>query len=194
VALQRAGPIAGYAIVSEDGMLATAARVMPTSLKIDADQQFFEQSLDQTDVIVHGRNSHEQQPRSPLRYRLRLTRTVASLAAHPTNPKARLWNPAGASFEKALAEFGLASPSIAIIGGPDVFALFLDRYDSFHLSRASDVWLPGGRPVFPDVPGRTPEEVLSAHGLIPGSRRLLDPAEGVTLVSWQRARESDGSN
>ncbi len=62
---------------------------------------------------------------------------------HPSNPEARLWNPAGASFEQALAEFGLASPSVAIIGGPDVFALFLDRYDSFHLSRAPGVWLPG---------------------------------------------------
>ncbi len=187
MAPQRAGGVAGYAIISEDGMLATAARVTPESLKFDADQRFFEQALEQSDVVAHGRHSHEQQPHSPLRYRLRLTRTIAGLAPDPSNPKARLWNPAGASFERALAEFGLASPSVAIIGGPDVFALFLDRYDGFHLSRAPGVWLPGGRPIFPEVPGRTPEEVLSAHGLVPGTRRLLDRAKRVTLVSWQRA-------
>ena len=43
--------------------------------------------------------------------------------------------------------------------------MFLDRYDVFYLSRAPDVRLPGGRPVFPDVPARVPEEVLVSHGL-----------------------------
>ena len=57
--------IEGYAIVSEDGMLATAARIMPASLKFEADQRFFERGLDGVDVVVHGRHSHEQQPRSP---------------------------------------------------------------------------------------------------------------------------------
>jgi hypothetical protein len=68
-----------------------------------------------------------------------------------------------------------------------VFGLFLDRYDVFHLSRAPGVRLPGGRPVFPDVPARTPEEVLASHGLDPGQRQVLDPAVGLTVVSWQRS-------
>ena len=34
----RTGSIEGYAIVSEDGMLADAAGIMPDSLKFDADQ------------------------------------------------------------------------------------------------------------------------------------------------------------
>ena len=58
--------IEGYAIVSEDGMLADAARVMPDSLKFKADQEFFEHGLDGVDVVVHGRHSHEQQSRSRL--------------------------------------------------------------------------------------------------------------------------------
>ncbi len=69
--------IEGYAIVSEDGMLANAAGVMPDALKFEADQRFFERGLDGVDVVVHGRHSHEQQPHSPLRRRLIVTRRVA---------------------------------------------------------------------------------------------------------------------
>ena len=54
-------------------------------------------------------------------------------------------------------------------GGTGVFGLFLEiGFDAFHLSRAGKVLIPGGRPVFPQVPGRTPEEVLTEHGLVPG--------------------------
>ena len=48
-------------------------------------------------------------------------------------------------------------------GGKEVFGLFLDRYDVFYLSRAPAVHLLGGRPVFPEVSARTPEEVLARH-------------------------------
>ena len=48
--------IEGYAIVSEDGMLANAAGVMPDALQFEADKHFFEQGLDGVDIVVHGRN------------------------------------------------------------------------------------------------------------------------------------------
>jgi hypothetical protein len=179
--------IEGYAIVSEDGMLANSAGIMPDSLKFEADQHFFERGLDAVDVVVHGRHSHERQPHSYLRRRLILTRQLPSIAADPSNEKALFWNPAGASFEQALTMLGTPAGSIAVIGGPDVFGMFLDRYDVFHLSRAPDVRLPGGRPVFPEVPSRTPEEVLASHGLDSGQRQVLDPAKGVVVVSWQRS-------
>ena len=66
--------IEGYAIVSEDGMLANAVGIMPDSLKFEADRHFFECGLDGVDVVVHGRHSNERQPRSYLRRRLILTR------------------------------------------------------------------------------------------------------------------------
>ena len=66
--------IEGYAIVSAEGMLANAAGIMPDQLKFEADRRFFERGLDGADVVVHGRHSHEQQPRSYLRRRLILTR------------------------------------------------------------------------------------------------------------------------
>jgi dihydrofolate reductase len=181
--------IEGYAVVSEDGMIADATGRTPDLLKFEADRRFFECGIDGVDLVVHGRHSQEEQIGSGSRRRLILTRTVAAVAADPSNEHAVLWNPAGASFEQALAALGRPDSRIAILGGTDVFGLFLGRYDAFHLSRVPNAWLPGGRPVFPDVPMQTPEEVLATHGLHPGARQVLDPAHGVTVVSWQRSPE-----
>src|SRR3954452_5601130 len=99
----------GYVIVSADGMLANAARVMPSELKFEGDKRFFTAGLDRADLIVHGRNSFEDQPNSPRRRRIALTRTIDSIAPDPSNPRATLWNPAGASFEAACAQAGVES-------------------------------------------------------------------------------------
>ncbi len=115
-----------------------------------------------------------------------MTRHVPAIAADPSHEKALFWNPGGASFEQALAALGVADASVGIIGGTDVFEFFLDRYNVFYLSRAPGVRLPCGRSVFPEVPARTPEDVLTSHGLEPGKRRLLDPARDLAVVSWQR--------
>jgi len=178
--------IEGYAIVSADGMIANAAGIMPDELKLDADQRFFAHGLDGVDAVVHGAHSHEQQPRSHLRRRLILTRQIPALAADPSNEKALFWNPAGASFEQAWAALAVLDGSLAVIGGTEVFGMFLPRYDVFHLTRAADVRLPGGRPVFPQVPQRSPEDVLASHSLKPGSPQVLDAASGLTVVSWRR--------
>jgi dihydrofolate reductase len=181
-----AGLIEGYAIISEDGMLADEHRVMPPALHFEADQRFFEAGLDRADVVVHGRHSQERQARSHLRARLIVTRRVPALASHPANPRALLWNPAGASFAEALRALGQEGGDVAVIGGAEVFALFLDRMDVFHLTRAPDVRLPGGRPVFPNVPARAPEDVLAAHGMVADPPVVLDAAARLTLVTWQR--------
>ncbi len=191
VAMFRPRRIEGYAIVSEDGMLANASGIIPDELKFEADQRFFERGLDGVDVVVHGRHSHEHQRRSDLRRRLILTRKVPAIADVPSNKNALFWNPGGASLDQAMAALGAADGSVGVIGGTDVFGFFLDRYDLFHLSRAPSVRLPGGRPIFPDVPTRTPEEILVGHGLEAGSRQLLDTVKGLTLVSWHRASKPD---
>ena len=169
-------------------MLATAARIMPDTLKFEADQRFFEAGLNGVDVVVHGRHSQERQPQSHLRHRLILTRRVPSIVQHRSNAKALLWNPAGVSFEEALSALGVSNGAIGVIGGPEVFALFLDRYDVFHLSRAPNVLLPGGRPVFPEVPAQAPEEVMTKHGLVPGPVEVLDADKGLTMVPWRRTQ------
>jgi dihydrofolate reductase len=178
--------IEGYAIVSTDGMIANAIGIMPEELKHDADQRFFMHGLDGVEAVVHGRHSHEQQPHSHLRRRLILTRHGPALARDPSNEKALFWNPAGASFEEAWAALGVPDGSLAVIGGTEVFGMFLPDYDVFYLTRAPGVRLPGGRPVFPQVPQRTPEEVLASHGLAPGPPQELDAASGLSVVGWRR--------
>ena len=182
--------IDGYVIASADGMLADAGRVMPDELKFEGDKRFFTAALDRADLIVHGRNSHEDQPNSPKRKRIILTRSISAVAPDPSNPMATLWNPAGASFEAACERTGVCSGTIAIIGGPDVFGMFMDRYDTFWLSLAPRVKLPGGEPCFPGVPARAPQEILHAHGLRPGETRILDPAEGVSVTPWRRVDQT----
>ncbi len=182
--------IEGYAIVSEDGMLANSAGVMPDSLKFKADQAFFERGLDGVDVVVHGRHSHEHQSHSDLRRRLILTHRIVAIAPDPSNKMAHFWNPSGASLEQAMAALGVPEGSIGVIGGTEVFGFFLDRYDVFYLSRAPAVRLPGGRPVFPEVPARTPEEVLARHGLESRQQQLLDVEKAVAVVEWHRSAKT----
>ena len=84
-------------------------------------------------------------------------------------------------------QLGVGDGTIAVIGGRDVFSLFLPRYDAFHLSRAANAKIPGGLAVFTKVgPNATPEDVLGRYGLRPGPRRDLDPAAGVSVVTWER--------
>jgi len=176
--------IEAYVIVSADGMLADAHGVQPASLHFAADQRQFENGLDHAAVVVNGRHSAEGQPNSASRRRLIVTRQVAGVAPDPDNPKARLWNPAGASLEQACAALGLNSGTIVVIGGPQVYILFLKLgYDCFHLSRAVNVRLPGGLPLF----GGDPDSTLSAAGL--KARPPVWLEDGLTLTDWVRAVE-----
>ena len=178
--------IEGYAIVSADGMIADADGVMPASIRNSADQKFLQAALDGAAAVVHGQHSHEGGPRAAMRKRLILTRHVASIAPDPSQPNALLWNPEGATFEQALAALGAAAGTVAIIGGTEVFGLFLPHYDAFHLTRAPAT-IPGGRPVFPQTSSQsTPEDILAAAGLRPTPRRDIDAAAGITLTTWKR--------
>jgi hypothetical protein len=179
--------IEAYAIVSEDGMLTDAEGNIPPPLKVDADQHFFESGLDAVDIVVNGRNSQEQLSHSSARRRIIVTGRVSTIAPVPSNSREVYWNPEGAPFEKALAEFAAPNRSIAVIGGPRVFEFFLDLYDVFYLSRVANVRLPGGLPIFPGVPSRAPEAVLVDHGLDNPQHEVVDAARGLTITAWQRS-------
>jgi hypothetical protein len=178
--------IEGYVIVSADGMLANADRVMPDELKFEGDKKFFTAALDRADLIIHGRHSYEGQPNSPRRRRIIVTRRVSAIAPDPSNPEATLWNPAGAAFEAACGLAEVHSGTIAVIGGPGVFGMFMDSYHTFWLSQAPHVRLPGGEPCFPGVPEHSPQEILAAHGLKAGDPQILDPANEVSVTPWRR--------
>ena len=179
--------IEGYVIVSADGMLANARNVMPDELKFEGDKRFFTAALDAADLIVHGRNSYEDQPNSPRRKRLFVTRKVAATAPDPANPNAMLWNPAGCPFETACADAGVTAGTVAIIGGPGVFGMFMDRYDVFWLSQAVHVHVPDGLGCFPGVPAQSPQAILAGHGLEASEVQVLDEAHDVRVTAWRRA-------
>ena len=182
--------IEGYVIVSADGMLANAAHVMPDELKFKGDKQFFTAALERAALIVHGRHSGEDQPNSARRRRIIVTRKVGAIVPDPSNPKATLWNPAAAAFEAACDFAGVRTGTVAIIGGPEVFGMFLDHYDTFWLSQAPHVRIPGGEPCFPGVPARSPQEILTAHGLQAGQSQILDHANEVSVTPWRRASQT----
>src|SRR4029078_2120989 len=148
----------------------------------EGDKAFFTAALDRADLILHGRNSYEDQPNSPRRKRIIPTRKIDAIAPDPSNPKATLWNPAGASFEAACDHAGVASGTVAVIGGPGVFGMFMARYDAFWLSVAPQPRPPGGEPCFPGVPARTPQQILAARGLRAGEPQILDAANEVSVT------------
>ena len=123
--------IEGYVIVSADGMIADALGAMPASIRNDADQAFFQAGLDKAAVIVHGRHSHEGGPRAARRKRLVVSRQVAATAPDPAHPNALFWNPTGATLDAAIEQLGAGDGVVAIIGGTEVFSMFLPLYDSF---------------------------------------------------------------
>ena len=178
--------VEGLAIVSSDGMIADSAGVQPDALKLEADQRFFSSVLDAADVLVHGRYSGEGGPHAPRRKRIVLTRRIPGVAPDPDNSNAVLWNPAGAPFAAAWELIAVSGNRLAVIGGTDVFGLFLQRgYDVFHLSRTERARYPGGRPIFPGVPDRSPEELLAGRLLKPDTTRVLDPSLDLTLTTWR---------
>jgi hypothetical protein len=177
--------IEGFAIVSQDGMLADSNGVMPESLKFEADQQFFRDGLDRCVAAVHGRHSHEQQPNSGKRARLWVTARVKAIEVEDVTPKSVLWNPEGATFEQAWDALGVDG-ALGVVGGTTVFGMFLPRYDVFHLTRAPGVKLAGGRPVFPGVPAKSPEDVMKQAGLREGKTRVLDARHNLTVTEWRR--------
>jgi dihydrofolate reductase len=167
-------------------MLANAQGVMPPELIFEADQAFFHRSLENAAALVHGRHSHERYPPTDAKPRLIATRSIAELAGDPANKNALLWNPAGTTIEHAWTALDADAGTLAVIGGTDVFGLFLPHYDAFCLSRAPNLLLPGGRPVFPQVPAQKPEQVLAEHGLRLDAERMLDDVAGITLQTWIR--------
>lgn len=183
--MARPTKIEGFAIVSQDGMLADSNGVMPGGLKFEADQRFFRDGLDRCAAVVHGRHSHEQHPNSANRARLWVTGRVQAVEVEDLTPKSVLWNPDGAPFEQAWDALSVEG-ALGVVGGTLVFGLFLPRYDAFHLTRAPGLKLAGGRPVFPGVPAQAPEQVMTKAGLREGKTRVLDARNNLTVTEWRR--------
>ncbi len=178
--------IEGYAVISKEGMIAASDGSFPETIKIPADHEFYMSSLDRASAVANGAHSAEGGPKERERKRLRLTRRVTRLLPDPKNPNAVLWNPAMASFDEAWAKLGIKDGVLAVVGGTDVFGLFLGiGYDAFYLTRTESS-VPRGRPVFPGVGkhGVTAQDVMAKYGLVKRVERVLDPATGTIVEEW----------
>lgn len=176
--------IEGYAIISLDGMIADKDGRMTEILIVEADQRFYEESLARAALIVHGRNSAEPGSQATRRRRAIVTRRIETLQRATPDTEIWRWNPAGLPFAELLRRLGLDDGIVAVVGGTEVFDLFLAiGYDAFYLTRSARGSLPGGRPVFAEVPAATPEAILARAGLALVDERELEP--GATLATWR---------
>jgi len=178
--------------VSGDGMLANADRVMPEGLKFEGDKKFFTDALDHADLIVHGRI--HSRPTEFHRSASASSRPATSMpiAPDPSNPNPRCGTRPGARLSR-LRTGCVASGTVAIIGGPYVFGMFMDRYDTFWLSLAPTCAFRVASPASPVWPDRSPQQILAAHGL--RARRTAKCGRGyevsVTPLAAQRLTRTD---
>jgi hypothetical protein len=176
--------IHGYAIVSDDDMIAAADGLTPVSLRNEADWRYYQNAQARSALIVFGRHSHEFEPNVRGERRLVISQGAGGIEKRAD---AWWWNPDHASWDvvrKMVAPGG----EVAVCGGQGAFDLFLGiGYDAFHLSRAHGVRLPGGRAVFSACDrGVSAEAVLARAGLRVSETIALDPDHGVEMKVWRR--------
>lgn len=85
--------VVGYAIASEDGVVANSQGQMPSTLVISVDHSSLSEQLDRSSILVLGRNSRENHPSSGQRKRLISSRMVGGLETCDTCPNAFYWEP-----------------------------------------------------------------------------------------------------
>jgi hypothetical protein len=177
----------GHAIVSDDDMIADAAGNMPGALVNASDWDRFQRELDKAVAVVLGRKGHLAHRNTHGRNRIVVSSTASGIEKRDD---AWWWNPAAVPLADALAAAAPAGGIVAVPGGQAVFDLFLKiGYDQFHLTRARGVKLPNGIAVFSEcASGRSAEEVLARHGLVPAPSDVLDAPAGVTVTVWRRGR------
>jgi hypothetical protein len=172
--------IHGLAIVSRDDRIADAAGVMPGSLRNEADWAYFQAELDRADWVALGRASHEAAPNVRGRRRIVVSNAARGLEARDD---AMWWRPSEVGFAELAARLMPGGGRLAVPGGQRVFELFLGLgYAAFHLARAEDVALPGGRGIFAHVPA---DATLRRAGLAPGRKRWLDEPARVSLQIYE---------
>ena len=177
--------IHGYAIVSDDHMIADATDQVPLSLRNEKDWEQYQAAQARATLVVFARISHQFEPNTRAEPRLVISRTANGLE---TRDDAWWWNPAQTPWPTVAQKLLPDGGEVAVCGGQSVFDLFLALgFDVFHLARAQGVKLPGGRAVFSQCAnGLSAEEVLGGRGMRHAERIELDSAQGVEMNIWRR--------
>ena len=179
--------IHGYAIVSDNDCIADASGRTPDVLRNEADWAYFQAELNGSALTVLGRLGHEANPNPRARLRMVLSSSSSGLERRPDG---WWWHPGRLPWDQVIGTVLPEGGRVAVPGGRQVFDLFLGiGYDAFHLTRAEGTLVPDGVPVFSGCGKvRNAEAILSAHGLIPSPRQVLDPTGPVSLTIWRNGR------
>ena len=179
--------IEGYAIISEDGMLADATRHIPELLVVEADQKFFHGNLDRAGVVVHGpfarrRPACQTASSSGVDPQHRGDRSRSETAEFAAVESARRLTRSGAC---GVAGAGRHARRDRWAGGERVFrpsamTRFISHAPPMCGCRAA------GRSFPPSVPTAHRKTCWRSTGRRPGPPRVLDAAREVALVTWQR--------
>ncbi|MET0605841.1 MAG: hypothetical protein ABWZ80_05255 [Beijerinckiaceae bacterium] len=182
--------IRAYAIVSADDRIADEAGKLPDSLVCEADWLYFQAELDRCDYTVLGRASHEAAPN--LRKRKRVVMTSRARGVE-RRADAIWWNPADVAWRDLARELMPGGGRVGVPGGQKAFDYFLDHgLTRFHLSRARQALLPGGRGLFAAVEsGERVDDILTRNGFSAGEAELIDGDADVTLTIWRRPQAGD---
>lgn len=175
-----------HAIVSQDDRIADPSGRFPDALRNDADWRQFQTALDRADLTLIGRASHDAAPNVKRRPRLILSRRAAGL----TRDAEGWWlGPREVPLADALAQILPGGGEVAVPGGQAAFDLVGPAgFAEFHLARARDVRIPGGRGLFAACErGVAAAELLRKGGMVAGADEMIDPAAGVSLTVWRRA-------
>ena len=181
----------GYAVVSADGFIADSRGRMPDALRFDADWAYFQAALDDADITLLGRHTHEAAPNVRRRRRLVVSRGVRAVIRED----ASTWwvNPREVTPTSAIATVFGTEAKVAVVGGTGVFGWILDEraYRAFHLSIAHQVRLGAGRPLFDGIDGLDAAVAkLEGNGLELEERSWFDRQAGQELVIFERSEST----
>jgi hypothetical protein len=177
--------IHGYAIVSDDDMIADATGQVPPALRNETDWEQYQAAQARSALVVFARVSHVNEPNTRGDPRLVISRTAKGLEKRQD---AWWWSPQEVSWEEVAGRLLPDGGEVAACGGQGVFDLFLGvGYDVFHLAHARGVELHGGRKLFSECEhGLSATAVMEKHGLRHAERIELDSAQGVEMNIWRK--------
>ena len=137
--------VIGHAIISYDCCIADSNGNMPESLMSKKDWELFQKDLDESDLVILGRNSYEYFHQKK-RKRLIPTSTIRDY--YFENSDLCFFNPMDISLEKIINLYSSYPKKIAVAGGQRVYKLVFDEffYTQFHLSIKMNQFMKNGQP------------------------------------------------
>ena len=174
------------AVVSHDGKIADA-KGEQKMLTCEPDRQHLLKQMAACDTQLYGYTTYAKFIAPLKRYRcIVATRKTASF--EEIRPQHYLWNPQSVSFTDVCQRVG--AHSICLLGGSEIYSLAKREgwIDELSLSYVPNINLPGGIPLFNDIPDSKLWDALDSgklgftptskgHNILPGCENFEFPLE-----------------